>query len=390
MEYNENGKKRKRDEFDEEDRTKRENMIEFVTDLFEENKEDITLQTIVEDLEQFKENEQLLLEQPIAESSEIESLASIEQHPEQYPSKLIINITTHGEIFCKQNEDTGKYEPDMTIVPDGMKVIKFTLSGQGLISWTSIEEVNMYLAIVNFYANNILDSDFDDVDIRILIDGFRLSLDKIKREINESEKGKKKKDKDDDLTQFMMNFEKGYNVFKLNSGTKIVNKRYLRTFDEKNKNDFAITELTRQIPIPNTSSFHRDTLDELPELPDILSVLKPSTDPDSSQTISLEKLLEYYKDKGVTTLIIFDFSCSIFIERVPDPSSGEGMSISRRLNDRNVRAMRKQMCNKFICEYEWFDKMPYGGRKHTKKYKKSKKYKKYNKKTKKRKVHTKN
>jgi hypothetical protein len=405
-------KKRQRNE---EYETKQSNLFEFVTNLFE-CKPKLSVENLINDFEIYKENERDFLEtvssdvlsQSVSLSSDItQSESSSHDLPKiiftssdflepeiPFPSTIIINITTHGKILCeeigKQEHEPNVYEhfytPITTTIPDEIEVIKFTLSMEGLPTFSLGPETNYYLSIINHYIDDLLKPDSSYDDFKILIDSFKIIANNLEEIAQTDIENEEKETGEIDYRgrEFLTHYTKGYNIFKLESGDEIANKIFCR--NSKNHNDFAITELTKKI---NTSKLRKYSIcgaeyNNLPELPDLLSRTNSSIQGESKQIISLENIINYYKKFGVKKLIIFDFTCSIFSFNEDNNNYG--------LNEGEIKFVSELMCDDFICRTTKFNKLPYGGKnKNKNKSRKNKnKSRKINYKNKSRKINYKN
>jgi hypothetical protein len=389
-------KKKQRNE--EEYETKKSNLFSFVTELFKCNPKP-SLEELTNDFEIYKQNERDFLEilSPDILSQAVSSSPDITQtelppdnlskiiltssdflEPDiPFPSTMIINITTHGEILCEQigtrehepNLYENFYSPITITIPDEIEVIKFTLSMEGSITYSFGPETNYYLSIINHYIDDLLKPNSTYEDFKLLIDSFKLIANKLE-EIAKNEIIKEEKtygEIDYRGREFLINYMKGYNVFKLNSGDEVANKIFFRDYDSKNHNDFAISELTEKI---DTKELRKCSICEteynyLPDLPDLLSNINSSIQVEGKQIISLENIIDYYKKCGVKKLIIFDFSCSIFSFNEGDDNYG--------LNEGQIQFVREYMCDEFICRTKNVNKLPYGGKNKSKKIYKLKK-----------------
>jgi hypothetical protein len=376
-------KKRKRSDADEDEssinsqehskRIKERSLFDFIRFLFRCNEEDEYKQTyedIVDNFNIYKENEIDLFD---TLSSDILLNELPETEPElpdsgvsPRPSTMIVNISTHGGIVCKR--DGTIYVPIKTTVPDGMELIKFTLATEGVEGYTTPDETNFYISVINHYMDNLLTNTFDDVDLEILVKGFKFLQDTLKKDIMESIKLKDVSRSDG--MKFIRHYEKGYNVFKLRSGDEIANKIFTRKYSEKDGNEFAITEVPEKIKIPDailsvlsgSSIYSNSIYDSCPQfeiLPDVLSRIDPSTDKNSHQSITLEQLMNYYKNAGINRLIVFDFTCSVFLNKLDDGST-------HHIEPTKIANLRKRM-NTIPT-----GRLPYGGKTKKKNLKRNK------------------
>jgi hypothetical protein len=337
-------------------RMKERALSDFIRTLFRCNVEDKpTFEDIVDDFNIYKENESDLLstlssdvlldELPPSTISPITSITPTST------STMILNISTHGGILCRKE---GKiFVPIKTTIPDGIEVVKFTISTEGVVGFASSNETNFYISIINYYMDNLLTDDFDDVDLEILVDGFMLITEILKQDAMHLIKNNKMNRYDG--MQFINHYDKGYNVFKLRAGDEIANKIFLRKYEEKDGNDFAITELPEKINMPDTilsvlsGSALYASCPQIKILPDVLSRIDPSTDPNSHQLITIEQLMKYYKNAGISRLIIFDFTCSVFFHERDD-------GVKECVENTKIANLRKRM-NAIPS-----GRLPYGGK----------------------------
>jgi hypothetical protein len=269
-----------------------------------------------------------------------------------YP--LVLAVTCHGHITLDRSD---KYE--VTEIPDGMELIKISIATSGLINCCQTSSVSRYLVEINKSMSGLLSESLNDNILNNLLGRIRSSI--LEKAIPMSEKilgQKRKKDIEHTLyTEHLKCYDQGFKIHKLVSGNIIANKTYLRRAGEKNKNDFSLPEMREPIDIIKINS----TTYSIPKIYDLFSHFFPgSYDSDFIQSVTLKQILQYYNDLGVTRLILFDFSCSIF----KSDSHLEGYTPSGM----HLRLIRQK--NKDI---------PSGGKKSCKrkKYKKSCKNKKY-------------
>jgi hypothetical protein len=271
---------------------------------------------------------------------------------------IIIVATCHGLIPCSPISlpytYTGPhlYTPQVIDIPENIEIHKFTISSPGVIAIGSEPIVNFYLEKIYSFSEKLLNSTIDE---NLVTDIFT-SLKEIYSNLY----------KYNNNPEYKYYSEKGYKYFLLRNGDKIINKYFLRDLSEKNPdnttNDFSILEISDTIiPLP--------TIDTIPLLPDLLtslfgdSGLIDRTSPtDPHQSISLEDMITYYRNKGVQRIIIFDFTCSVFAKYEITEHEVLGLEY---LTINEARNIRRNLCK---------ENAPYGGKKN--------KYNKYSKKSK--------
>lgn len=226
-----------------------------------------------------------------------------EPEPELIEGNMISIITSHGGIMCEYNNDSYDINPVLFEIPAGIEIIKFTISVPGIVSASDETEINIIIKVINYYANYLISSNFSDVYLSLIIKEIQKIFSK-KQLMNYISYYK-----DDEATKSIHHhYEKGFKIYKLKPGDKIIDKVFTRQLDEKTINDFSILELS-----------HKYNVDELEEsLPDLFDIYRPPqtaamlSSYGFSQVITTKQMIKYYKSKGIKKLLIFDFSCSTF------------------------------------------------------------------------------
>ena len=377
---------------------------------------------------------------------------------------MTLVISCHGAIPCTKIEGMEyNYIPNMTVVPDGMTVFKFTISTEGVINMASHLESKYYLSVIYQHINELNDlqtrqESFEEVIRKIEEINYEMNRNTKKQvfsnynEILQNPIRKKYgidiKPEDEDAhlkVDYIKYSHEGYNLFKLEEGDRIVNKVFLRKVKEKKKNNYSITELQEGlitepiidtisynrvrnkpktigvpkewqhdrpgfIPIKNKSTqkieYKKFMFDEFREFPDLINIIEPIHPPvdiddklkemlndpnfeiddtmyndedkkkleeyvesviiyeyyeEKEQLITLDDMMKYYKHQGINTLIIFDFSCSTFVEQDND-----------RLVDmdkRQVEFIREYMYQSRRCAGKEYPRLAYGGKNKSRKNK---------------------
>jgi hypothetical protein len=247
---------------------------------------------------------------------------------------MITIITSHGEIMCDAN-DAYNQNPIFIEIPEGIEVIKFTISVPGVAAFATEIDSFRYIRLINKYADLLILNNFSDRTLNSMKKGIELMFKNILKREEKKEKYNK------EFKNLIYTSNKALKMFKLKPGDKIINKTFIRQHNEKFINDYSILELD------HTYNYY-DLENELPDL------LIKNRDKMTSETrqlygafadvISTKEIIEYYKSIGIKKLMIFDFSCSSFI-----------VDGKYSINDRSTRSLRRQV-----------DKNPYGGSKRRK------------------------
>ena len=197
-----------------------------------------------------------------------------------------------------------------------MELIKISISEAGLINcYNSNKSVNKYLIDVNEILPQLLNINYDERTERAIntyLSLWREShsyvyIPMIQEDLNKRKTQKIKHESEMYGRKYVEGYERGFKIHKLVSGDVVANKVYTREFKEKYKNNFSIIEMDKQIK-------RLSYMQEIPEMPDLLSKMYyDETEPNDIHIINLEQMLEYYKNLGITRLILFDFSCSTYV-----------------------------------------------------------------------------
>ena len=268
---------------------------------------------------------------------------------------IIIVATCHGLIPCSPISlpytYTGPhlYTPQVIDIPENIEIHKFTISSPGVIAIGSEPIVKFYLEKIYSFSEKLLNSTIDENLVKDIFTSFKEIYSNLY--------------KYNDNPEYKYYSEKGYKYFFLRNGDKIINKYFLRDLSEKinnpnnETNDFSILEISDTIvPLP--------TADTIPLLPDLLTALfgdsglldrESPTDP--HQSISLENMITYYRNKGIQRIIIFDFTCSVFAKYEITEHEVLGLEYLTAYEARNIR---RNLCR---------ENAPYGGKKYSKKSK---------------------
>jgi hypothetical protein len=273
-----------------------------------------------------------------------------------YPRDLIIIVNSHGLIPCS-NDRYNNLDPNTYVVPDGIELIKFTLSAPGIVNIVYPITVMFYVSLINEYFYQIARSGTSEIYLNLMVEGFKAITNNIKNKL-------KNNMDDDDVKNFMHHINKGFNYYILNSGDKIVDKIYSRKVSEyvERSNDMKICEMKHKLNILKSPEGHLI----IPLMPDLLFRLYPineNTPKDEEHFIRLSQMVDYYKNLGIKKLIVFDFTCSTFNkERNRIPNLAQALI---NLDPRQERRIRRRLCESGTCQRRYG--LPYGG-----KYKKSK------------------
>lgn len=258
----------------------------------------------------------------------------------------VIAITTHGAIVPIGPTSA---EPQIFTIPQGLQVIKISFANVGNSSCTNADYIDNFIdyaiQLKPYFLNN--DETIVEQAINYAIDELK-HTDKIT-----ARKSLTKKSNENDV-KYLRKYDAKIVKHVLNSGDKITNKIYA--------SDPHISEI-------NKHRFHRkitlisgDVSPITKQLPDLLAD-EGQLNPDNVKYIHLNSLLEYFTSMGKNKVIIFDLSCSNFLNA----------------NDRETRVNRRQLLKSKIAtggKNKRKFKQKTKKTRNTKRHKKTKKWKK--------------
>jgi hypothetical protein len=237
-------------------------------------------------------------------------------------------------ILC--SEDTkydNVYIPETTTVPTNMEIHKINISAPGVAAIAEVSSADYYMNIIFEFTKKFLEDDsqiIKEKHVPDILEKFKITHGML------LEFSKKEKEKDIDYYDFSHYSQKGYNYFFINQGNEIVNKMFIKKVEEveetKSKYDFRICEI--KFPFQSL----------LPDLLELSSFSEYRLEYNENSRISttMDQLIDYYNKQGITRLIIFDFSCSMYF-----------LKERRFLKGREANHIRRNMCK---------SKIAYGGK----------------------------
>jgi hypothetical protein len=241
-----------------------------------------------------------------AYGSEFEDDLSLkrEYEPTQYRNSLfnpsILTVACHGNIVL---DDDKNYV--YTIIPDGIELIKISISAPGVVHCSDDKNTNRNLIEIIKSIPSLLDENLNENTLNNLVKRVSTYVEKysvlpiVEQKISSRL-----------FNIYKEHYSKGFKIHTLFPGDKIANKKYWRQYRDKNKNKFILAKMDNKFDVRKISKNKY----KIPKLPDLFDEFYPEQtyDGNFSQVINLEQILEYYKNRGTTRLILFDFSCSVF------------------------------------------------------------------------------
>jgi len=216
-----------------------------------------------------------------------------------YPKTVIACITAHGGIDVdSEGELTEEY-----IVPPGVRIIKLSAVSPGVCNLVFEEETVIFIdAIFEFIRGR---KRFTQKTVEQLAERFR-KLDEETKNIEGTRiqglDSRAEGEPDLLVEDYFHHADNKYTVKTYLPGDEIVNKVYVR-----NNRELSASPLDLKINLMNV----RGVPDLVEKITGKKTGLRPRDEDDSSE-IHLNQGIDYLIEKGVTTIVLIDLSCSFF------------------------------------------------------------------------------
>jgi len=200
----------------------------------------------------------------------------------QFPEKAVLVITTHGEIPYKFQK--------MKNPMNSVTYVKMAPTGE--CNFMYRRNVLNVMSMIDTYIPNLLNSTDDQPFIEKIVEGVideqRPVMEYLLQEENKNES----------VTSFFHTFENPREVETIGKNQDIINKHFIRSDAEKNGVDYAATLIYID---KQGNTKHIDIFDLV-------------TTYIFDKRIGLHQIINYLKQRGIHDLIVFDFSCDIYIK----------------------------------------------------------------------------
>jgi hypothetical protein len=234
-----------------------------------------------------------------------------------FPEKIILSITSHGWIECKDDK------PELFTVPNDITIQSINMASLGVVNFLDKNPIMKALREMRKRKKSLLNSNDlskKENSLEFLKESIKRTDYEEKKILEEELKDMMTTNIDDDesiqrkqfIIDYLHNIDKGHRKYIFKPGNIAINKRFERENCEATKYEWVITVLN------------------LPGEPDLLQMMTRQTRYGSCQT-SLKEIVNYLKSHGVKEIVIFDFSCSVFINN------------NYYLDQRNVRKIRRDL-----------------------------------------------
>ena len=259
--------------------------------------------------------------------------AATERQGFVYPERVILANLSHGSITVKKDGNEKTF-----VMPEGISVKRAWTSVPGVCNFIDPETNAYFVRTIQSYKRRFETMPFENIDheFKVLLDVFK------KYDKKDTLEGLQKMLKNrETLTAEALGFEneeektsyleeaKKYtdtydNFFQISTylpGERVIDKLYTRTN-------------TEAVNTPSGRKWVTLLVNVEPGSLDLLTLMRPQTR-GGTLDIYLSQIIDFLKDKGVKEVILFDNSCSVFL----DEDGTEYL-------DRSIRVRRNNIINR--------------------------------------------
>lgn len=242
--------------------------------------------------------------------------AAIKRQGIVYPKRVILANFSHGSISLKKDGTE-----EIFIMPEGMSVKRGNASVPGVCNFVSGDANAYFTRTINSYKHKLETMPFANIDqeFKVILNifkkydrentivDFRPMLQK-RATITAEEIGvETDEDKKDYLTEakkYVDTYDSFFRIATYLPGERVINKLFTRTNAEAVNTPSSVEWVCLIINLTNTG----------PPYQDLFTLMNAQTR-GGTINISLSQIIAFLQDNGVEEIIIFDNSCSVFMDK---------------------------------------------------------------------------
>jgi hypothetical protein len=244
---------------------------------------------------------------------------TIEKTGITYPERVILANLSHGSIIVDKRGN-----PKTFVMPQEISMKRGFASVPGICNFISSSNNTRLVAEINRNKRDLERIPFESVDeiIRPLLNKFKQNdkeelLVSVTSDVNNMRKGKEEFDKD--YERYHHGYDKFWNLSTYKPGDTVINKKFQRTNSETTRREWRCLFL-------NSGGAEID----------LLTIMRQQLRGEADTIVYLQDIVEYLKQNGVKEIIMFDLSCSPFL----DENNADFTD-----DERIVRLMRNNIMN---------------------------------------------
>ncbi len=238
--------------------------------------------------------------------------AATERHGIIYPERVILANFSHGSITVKKDGNEKTF-----VMPEGISVKRAWASVPGVCNFVDPQTNAYFVRTIKSSKRRLETIPFENVDneFKVLLNTFKKydkedtveplkSIVKNKDNILAEEIGVETEEEKNDYIEQVGKYINTYDsFFKLSTylpGERVIDKLYTRTNTEAANTPSGRKWVTLLVNVDPGSL-------------DLLTLMRPQTR-GGTLDIYLSQIIDFLKDKGVKEVILFDNSCSVFLD----------------------------------------------------------------------------
>ena len=245
-----------------------------------------------------------------------------------YPERVILANLSHGSITVKKDENEKTF-----VMPEGISVKRAWASVPGVCNFIDPETNAYFVRTIQSSKGKLETMPFANVDkdFQVLLDTFK----KYDKEDTVTEMKSIVKNKDtiiaegdeeridyvNEAGKYINTYDSFFQLSTYLPGEKVIDKLYTRTNKEAANTPSGRKWVTLLVNVEPGSL-------------DLLTLMRPQTR-GGTLDIYLSEIINFLKDKGVKEVILFDNSCSVFLDE-------DG----KEYLDRSIRVRRQNVLNR--------------------------------------------
>lgn len=230
-----------------------------------------------------------------------------------YPETAIVSIASHGLIKLKRKPSYTFADVPKFTVPAGMNIIKYSEIPPGTCNMMTDDKLNEYIEyiLIQELDKKNIEHAFDIVQDMVPI--FKAK----KQEIVTGQRLRSSEKHDAQTSTYVHTYDSGYLTGLFKEGQPMLNKTYTTEVEGRH------VLYDWQVVLLNAVG-----------QPDLFKILSTRRHHGDSGEITLKQIVMHLRENGVRNIVLFDFSCSNYLDPefddVSEPMTGHGARLWKK------------------------------------------------------------